>query len=117
MRDWTGREERMLIDLHHRGFSHREIAERMEGRTGKAVNMRILHLRRHGVDLAWRQRDWTRQEISRLLYLFHSGENVRIIADEVGRSYSATRTMIKELRRSGVDLPRRHTRLRGRIDG
>ena len=116
MRYWTGREERQLIEMHRRGLSIQEIADFM-GRTRRSASMRILHLRKHGVDLTPRQTRWTKEQLSRLLFLFHAGETVRIIADEIGRSYQATRTMITELRRSGVDLPRRRPRLRGRTDG
>lgn len=115
MRPWTGKEEQSVIALYREGKTARTIAEEIE-RSKQSVQKRISYLRRQGVDLEYRQSNWSREEVSALLFQYQQGYSTSRISSDIGRSEGAIRTMLKQLRRGNVEIPYRRLRIRRRKD-
>ena len=115
MKYWTGKEEKEVIALYRRGWIAREIATEI-GRSKQSVQKRISQLRFMGVDLEHRQVNWTKEEMTKLLFQYQQGIAISEIASNIRRSDDAVRTMLKQLRRGNIAIPYRRSRIRGRKD-
>jgi DNA-binding NarL/FixJ family response regulator len=87
---WTEEEETLAIKLRDEGFTSREIALRLQGRTAAAVKLRLSKL--SSIKFKWSQ-----QDIDKLLELKQERTPNKQIAYQLGRTVKAVEAKLREL--------------------
>jgi transposase len=95
-----------IYDAWHRGESLREIAEQV-GITPSAVGSAIARMRQAGWDMPYRRVVLTQFERALIYDMWHEGELLREIAEQVGVTTTAVVSAITKMRREGWDVPYR----------
>lgn len=89
---WTKEEDELLLKLREEGFTSREMALRLPGRTDSAIRMRLSAIATDKMN-----RTWTEEEKELAQQLKQEGRTVKHIAYKLGRSTNAVSSYFYKL--------------------
>lgn len=81
---WAEEEDKLILKMREEGFTTKEMAARLDGRTDRAITARFRTL---GAELL--NRRWTKEEVELAWQLKNEGRTIKHIAYRLGRTHKA----------------------------